>query len=286
MTTTTHSAEVQAGDRFEFGKNWKNFLDHLNDERIAKAETSMRTVLSTQTLEGQRFLDIGSGSGLFSLVARRLGATVSSFDYDPNSVGCTRTLRQRYFANDPNWTVEEGSVLDDAYMAKWRDFDVVYSWGVLHHTGQMWKAIDNAAVTVAMGGTFVVSLYNDQGPWSRRWTKLKRIYNALPRFLRVPYTVLVMGAREIIPFLHHVRRGRPFDYLKNYTQYGAQRGMSKWHDMVDWIGGYPFEVSKPEQVFHFFKERGFELVTLTTCAGGLGCNEFVFRRTGAGAKRD
>src|SRR5690349_16334803 len=121
MTTTTHSAEVQAGDRFEFGKNWKNFLDHLNDERIANAEASMRTVLSTHTLEGKRFLDIGSGSGLFSLVARRLGATVSSFDYDPNSVGCTRTLRQRYFPNDPNWTIEEGSVLNDAYMARWRD---------------------------------------------------------------------------------------------------------------------------------------------------------------------
>lgn len=276
--TTAHSTEVQAGDRFEFGKNWKNFLDHLNDDRIATAEASMRKLLGTSSLAGKRFLDIGSGSGLFSLVARRLGATVSSFDYDPNSVGCTRSLRQRYFANDAAWTVEEGSVLDGDYMAKWRDFDVVYSWGVLHHTGSMWKAIENAMAAVALSGTFVISLYNDQGIWSRRWTKLKRIYNALPSFLRLPYAVLVMGTREVPVLFHLLRKGRPLDYLRLYTRYGAERGMSRWHDMVDWIGGYPFEVSKPEQVFHFFKERGFEMVTFTSCAGGVGCNEFVFRR--------
>jgi len=57
------------------------------------------------------------------------------------------------------------------------------------------------------------------------------------------------------------------------------RGMSAWHDLLDWLGGYPFEVSRPEEVFDFYRKRGFTLERLTTAGGRLGCNEFVFRRT-------
>jgi 2-polyprenyl-6-hydroxyphenyl methylase/3-demethylubiquinone-9 3-methyltransferase len=57
------------------------------------------------------------------------------------------------------------------------------------------------------------------------------------------------------------------------------RGMSPWRDVVDWVGGLPFEVAKPEEIFEMFQQRGFSLDRLRTCAGGLGCNEFVFSRT-------
>ncbi len=50
-----------------------------------------------ETLAGNSFLDVGSGSGLFSLAAMRLGADrVHSFDYDPQSVGCTKELKRRF----------------------------------------------------------------------------------------------------------------------------------------------------------------------------------------------
>ncbi|MFO1207013.1 MAG: class I SAM-dependent methyltransferase [Burkholderiales bacterium] len=275
---TAHSIEVEAGQRFEFGKNWQRFLDTLTPARIATAEESIRRTLGVDSLQGKRFLDIGSGSGLFSLSARRLGAEVVSFDFDPQSVACTSSLRERFFRGDPAWRIEESSVLDEVYMASHRGYDVVYSWGVLHHTGAMWQAIANAMQTVGPGGTFVISIYNDQGPWSRRWKKLKQIYNRLPRFLQPGYTVLVMGARELPAIVSSIVRLRPLDYIKRYTGYYQQRGMGRWRDMVDWIGGYPFEVAKPEEVFDFFRQRGFELLALKTCAGGLGCNEFVFRR--------
>jgi 2-polyprenyl-6-hydroxyphenyl methylase/3-demethylubiquinone-9 3-methyltransferase len=271
-----HAAEVASGQRFEFGKNWARFLTLLNEERIADAEKSLARMLGYPSLEGLRFLDIGSGSGLFSLAARRLGANVFSFDYDPNSFACTAELKRRYFPHDPNWQVERGSILDPEYLAKLGRFDVVYSWGVLHHTGQMWTALANASDLVAPGGRLFIAIYNDQENVSRRWTWVKRKYNE-SKLLRGP---LLIGS-----FLHLYGRTVAKDFLRfrplrSFTGYGKDnktRGMSLWPDLVDWVGGYPFEVAKPEQIFEFHRGRGFELIGLTT-TNSLGCNEFVFAR--------
>src|SRR3712207_6062570 len=170
MTTiNTFEQEVQQGDRFKFGENWQRFLLVLNDERIAEAEKSLKQMLEVEDLQGKSFLDIGSGSGLFSLAARRLGAKVRSFDYDPQSVACTQELKRRYFADDLNWTIEQGSVLDVDYVKSLGQFDIVYSWGVLHHTGAMWQALENASLPVADGGYLFIAIYNDQGGKSRQW---------------------------------------------------------------------------------------------------------------------
>jgi 2-polyprenyl-6-hydroxyphenyl methylase/3-demethylubiquinone-9 3-methyltransferase len=144
--TTTAQEEIASGQRFAFGENWRRFLEVLTDERIRDAEQSLRTMLEAADLRGRTFLDIGSGSGLFSLAARRLGARVHSFDFDPKSVACTQELRRRYFPDDPEWRIEQGSVLDPAFVRSRGQFDVVYSWGVLRHTGDMWKAIEHAAL--------------------------------------------------------------------------------------------------------------------------------------------
>jgi 2-polyprenyl-6-hydroxyphenyl methylase/3-demethylubiquinone-9 3-methyltransferase len=275
-----HVLEVSRGERFEFGKNWTSFLGVLDEQRIAQAVQSLRDMLGVDDLRGRSFLDIGSGSGLFSLAARRLGASVFSFDYDPQSVECTLELRRRYFPDDPQWRVAAGSVLDAAYMAGLPRFDVVYSWGVLHHTGAMWAALEAAVARVAPGGQLFIAIYNDQGAWSRRWHALKRIYNRLPAPLKKPYGALVMGGRESKRFLGAVLRGRYAAYARGIRNYSAtsRRGMNYRHDLIDWIGGYPFEVAKPEQIFDFHRLRGFELQRLSTCAGGIGCNEYVFKR--------
>ena len=271
-----HATEVATGERFEFGKNWAWFLETLSDEKIEEAVKSLRGMLETQSLAGKSFLDIGSGSGLFSLAARRMGARVRSFDYDPHSVGCTAELKRRYFPSDSLWTVESGSALDATYLGSLGQFDIVYSWGVLHHTGDMWTALDNAASLVASGGKLFIALYNDQGTASRRWAKVKKYYNQLPsglRFLVVwPSFVVLYWRRLVKDFL----RGRPFQTIRDYGK--NQRGMSFWQDLIDWVGGYPFEVAKPEQIFDFCRERGFLLARLRTCGGTLGCNEFVFEK--------
>jgi 2-polyprenyl-6-hydroxyphenyl methylase/3-demethylubiquinone-9 3-methyltransferase len=267
-------------ERFGFGENWRRFLDVLDDERIAEAERSLAAWLGEGTLRGKTFLDAGCGSGLFSLAAMRLGAQrLHSFDYDTDSVGCATELRSRYLRPGVEWTVERGDVLDDAYINGLGAFDVVYSWGVLHHTGDMWRALETIQRAVAASGRLFIAIYNDQRMLSRYWRLVKRTFNRLPIPLRVPYAVAVMAPRELASLAVHTLRGRPRDYVHSWTRYKAMRGMSRWHDLLDWAGGYPFEVAKPEEIFSFYYARGFQLERLRTCGGGLGCNEFLFARS-------
>jgi SAM-dependent methyltransferase len=272
----TQGQEVDAGERFEFGKNWARFLSTLTEAQIENAVESLRKMLGVTSLQSRTFVDVGSGSGLFSLAARRLGARVHSFDYDPHSVGCTQELRRRYFPDDPQWIVEEGSALDPVYLSSLGQFDIVYSWGVLHHTGSMWEALGNVVRLVAPGGLLFIAIYNDQGTPSRRWTALKKFYNKTPQPLRFPILAVVFVKEYWRRLLKDFLLLRPFNSIRNYE--GKRRGMTAWRDLVDWVGGYPFEVARPEELFDFYRARGFQLEKLITC-GNSGCNELVFKKT-------
>jgi 2-polyprenyl-6-hydroxyphenyl methylase/3-demethylubiquinone-9 3-methyltransferase len=271
----THQFEVEQGTRFEFGINWSKFLKVIDDTRIARAERTIQKLLGTRDLSGMSFLDIGCGSGLFSLAARRLGAKVHSFDYDPASVACTLAMKRNFYFSDPHWIVEQGSVLDSDYLKSFGQFDIVYSWGVLHHTGSMWQALSNIGSLVKPHGKLVIAIYNDQGRMSKHWLLVKKTYNRLPSGLRWlvlwPAFLRLWGPTFFRDFIS----GSP---CHSWDEYSETRGMSPWRDVVDWVGGYPFEVAKPELIFDFYHTRGFTLVGLNTCGGGHGCNEFVFAR--------
>lgn len=267
-----------ADRRFAFGRNWQRYVTRVDESRISIAVETLQDWFGCDSFDGRSFLDVGCGSGLFSLAAARLNAKrVQSFDYDMDSVAATERLRTTFLPNHPAWSIEQGSAVDRAYLTKLGGFDLVYAWGVLHHTGDLWAALKNLSIVVKPHGLAFVSLYNDAGRSSRIWSRVKASYARHPwlrPFVLVPAVARCWGpivARDLIS-------GRP---LKTWRQYGrdsAGRGMSPWIDMIDWVGGYPFEASRPGDVFNCLHDEGFDLLRMSTVVGPQGCNEYLFRR--------
>lgn len=266
---TTFESEITSGKRFMFGKNWKSFSSSINEEVISHAERSLIEMIGKENLNGKSFLDIGSGSGLMSLAALRLGASVYSFDYDPMSMECTKALKSNYFPYNDTWTISQGSILDKSFLATIGMYDIVYSWGVLHHTGKMNEAIDNTRKLVKPGGILFIALYNDQGFISKLWKYVKIFYcsGRVAKFI----TILLFIPYFYLKFVLYCTIKR----INIFNEYKNNRGMSIIHDWIDWLGGYPFEVAKPEDIINKMSDEGFILKKLTLTKG-LGNNQFIF----------
>jgi SAM-dependent methyltransferase len=270
-----------AGIRFAFGANWQSFAAAIDPARIAEAEAGLRRLFPAGEIEGCRFLDIGCGSGLSALAALRLGAAhVSAIDLDPRSAATTRSVLQKY-AKTASWDVQQKSVFD-LMPASEAPHGIVYSWGVLHHTGRMWEALERCCALVPGGGRLAVALYR-RTPMCGFWRAEKRFYAAAgpaaQKSVRALYKV-AYGAGLLAT-------GRnPARYVASYQ---SARGMDWHHDVHDWLGGYPYESTDPAAVRDFLARHGFALDRMferPAAAKGLfgsHCDEYVAVRS-AGAR--
>jgi 2-polyprenyl-3-methyl-5-hydroxy-6-metoxy-1,4-benzoquinol methylase len=269
---------LDVSTHFRFGENWAGYSELVDDRRIGAARQSVQSLVGD--LRGKSFLDTGSGSGLFSVAALRLGASeVVAVDIDPDSVATTRKLLSQDRAS--GWRARQLSVFDLPQRIRER-FDVVYSWGVLHHTGDMWRALDCAARMVKPGGIFAFALY-ERTPLCGAWTVEKRLYRKMPKIVQKLFRAAYLaawGAGMLV-------RGRnPLRYIREGQQ---ERGMDVFHDVHDWMGGYPYESTTAAEVEAFMAERAFELqkaVPWRVRLGGMlgsGCSEYVFRHAADGS---
>jgi len=283
---------------FSFGKNWvdyvKNFLDK---EKLDVAKESFKKYLPIEEYKDKTLIDVGCGSGIFSFNALRLGAQkVISFDIDKYAIEATKIVKKKFYfllPQNSQWEIFEGNILDKNLVNKLKEQgDIVYSWGVLHHTGKMWQAISNALQLVKPGGIFIVAIYN-RAPSSNFWLRVKKIYNCVPKFLKLimVYTVFTyIILRRIGSYLKATvfLKKRPFELKELFER---ERGMSIFYDVVDWLGGYPYEYASFEEVKEFIENLGFTLVKAPTKLPSVpktlfnrfsfsytGNNEFVFRK--------
>ena len=261
---------MSEGPRFKFGENWQNFVVSIDESQLRNARAALIDLLGTESLENESFLDAGCGSGINSLAAQNLGARrIHSFDYDDNSVKATQALSSRSLA-DIEWSIEQGSLTDHHYLTGLGKFDTVYTWGVIHHTGAMWQVAESLPDLVNPGGRLIVAIYNDQGIISKIWRAIKRIYVESPSVVQT-----VMAAGYFAPT--YLAANLKSLILKRRLRRTRPRGMSAWHDAIDWVGGYPFEVASREQVVEFYEQRGFTTEKVVSVGSKLGCNQFVFR---------
>jgi len=256
---------------FSFGKNWRDFVDTVSEDSIARAMKDIEEWLGRDSVEGKSILDIGCGSGIHSLCFHLLGAKeIVSLDVDPYSVESTRLLWEK--AGKPgSWRVLSGSVLDEEFVDSLDKHEVVYSWGVLHHTGSMWQAIANACSLVKEGGRIWLSIYV-KGPEYPAHLALKQSYN---RSSALGKKLIIW--KEIYKLMR-LRRSRgqdPFAWNEK-----KERGMDVYHDLIDWLGGLPYEVASKDEVVRFCGERGLVLEKLNELGEGA-CNSYLFSRPSA-----
>jgi 2-polyprenyl-6-hydroxyphenyl methylase/3-demethylubiquinone-9 3-methyltransferase len=261
--------------KFDFGQNWLAFSSaELSHGRLEEAERSLLGLLGTDSLRGQTVMDVGCGSGLFAIAAVHAGARrVVGLDVNPLCIEVSRGNADRLIpARARSVEFAPGDALQPASLQRHGRFDLVYAWGSLHHSGHMWDAIRHVAAAVSEpNGRLVLALYNRH--WSSPgWTAIKWLYNVLPRFLRTPFALALAAPIFLAKLL-----------VTGRNPLKKERGMSFWFDIVDWVGGYPYEYASRDEVVRFVEPLGFALETFRPPAVATGCNEFVFRRTGTAA---
>lgn len=277
---------TQLGCHFAFGKNWASYAQGITERDIREAERGLQRLLGADGLAGTTFLDIGCGSGLHCLAALRLGASkVVACDIDPISVKTTESVLAK-FAPSATYEVIERSVfaLDVATIGR---FDVVYSWGVLHHTGDLVRALRIAASLVAPGGSFLLALYR-KTLFCALWKREKKWYaKASPKQQALARKLYVAG--------YAIRLRLVGKSLASHTaSYDSNRGMDFYHDVHDWLGGYPYESMSPVALDHILSEqklghvRSFAVNSVMHRIGifGSGCDEYVYKRGSAGTGRN
>jgi SAM-dependent methyltransferase len=249
---------------FKFGENWASYSKQLTEEKLQIAADSLNALLGEGYLRKKSFLDIGSGSGIFSIAAARLDADpVVGIDVDATSVMVSRMNIKSWFDEPNRIVIHEASIFDSEKMAELGEFDVAYSWGVLQFTGDMRRAIECAAQLVKRDGLLVIAVYNKH--WSSPfWKAIKWVYNHIgtvgQKIMIGIFIPIIYVAKWLITFKNPLKMRRGMDFV---------------HNVIDWVGGYPYEYASIQETIDMLETIGMNIVRVIPAGVPTGCNEFI-----------
>jgi len=258
-------------EAFDFGSNWKYYsAAALTTSRVEGAREAFCGLTFGIELKSRSFLDVGFGQGLTALCAADAGAAVCCLDVNPRCAEALE-LTSQFFPPEAKEKLNliVGSILSSSDVRQLREksgsgYDVVHSWGALHHTGDMQQAFANCAGLVKPGGQLIVAIYNRH--WSSPlWEHIKHFYCRLPHIGQKTMIGLFVPVIYLAKLL--VTRRNPLE---------KDRGMDFLIDIVDWVGGYPYEYASIDDVRGLGMANGLDLLRIIPAEVPTGCNEFIF----------
>lgn len=256
---------------FSFGQNWLEYNQNwLTEEKLNQAKEHFDKLCGGIDFTNKKFLDVGFGQGLTLFLASQKQAQCQGIDIDPKNITAFEVAKKKLGSVEKNLApiqVQVASILDAQFVTQNHEaFDIVYAWGSLHHTGQMYPALKNCLSLLKPGGYFVCAIYNRH--WSSgTWHWIKKNYNRSPHWLKK----LAIGL--LIPPIFLAKWLVTF---KNPLK--MKRGMSFYYDVIDWVGGYPYEYASAEEMFAFFKKNSLKKIRWQKANVPTGCHEYVFQK--------
>lgn len=229
------------------------FFDEIKEYRYTKYAPWMLKTFNFEQYKGKKVLEIGVGSGIDHLELAKSEAILTGIDITPKSIELTKKNLELH-------GYQSNLLVADTENLPFKDetFDIVYSFGVLHHTPDIQKAIDEIFRVLKPRGKVLLSLYNKNSLFF--WVSVF-LYDYIlhGKFLKMSLkdriSAIEYGGEETKPLviLYTKKQARylfkEFKQVKIYTRHIGLSPAGKYSRLLSLVGLKRF--------FEFLANRGF-----------------------------
>tara|TARA_B100001063_G_C16709692_1_gene527317 strand:+ start:122 stop:1153 length:1032 start_codon:yes stop_codon:yes gene_type:complete len=203
-----------------YGKLWKErFLDFSLDQTKFLKKLLNKLDFDIKKIKGKKILDMGCGSGRFTSAFAKLGAKkVYGVDLGSDGISVAKKLTKKF--NIKNATFKNASVLNMPFKNNY--FDFVFCKGVLHHTGNLKRGLDEFIRMIKINGYGYLYLYGRGGIFWYSRKKMRKIMKIIPhefsinvlKLYGMPAERTIFVDTWYVPIEEHVSKR----YLENYLK--------------------------------------------------------------------
>ena len=220
------------------------------------------TELFPEGVKGKKVLDAGSGSGMVSIAFAVMGASVTGVDITSKCIENGRK-RAKAFGVECRFVQSDLTMLD-----LHEDFDIIYSWGVLHHTADAKASFFRLVEHLRPGGEIIIAVYL-RTAFSSFWNFSRVFYQSSPGFAK---TAFRRSASVLLNGYDAVRKA-----LMKKERY-MLRGTSNEELVNDWFGVPHRTFHTYTEVYEWFREKGLDYRLVNPATGRFkSTSNFVVR---------